>query len=280
MKPYLIGIDSDGTAFDSMTIKHCRAFIPALVEIWGLQAHSEKIHEICEFINLYSATRGVNRFIGMKLAFERFEKEGIPVPDHSSIDGFLNAGKPSNASLRDYLERHDSPFLRQLLEWSCLADRYFEKEVRALPPFRGVLPVLKQAEDRAEIAVISSAAEKSLRADWQKENLLGHVTALYGLEFGSKSAQLKAAAGGRFDGSHMLMIGDAAGDHEAARSVGAWFYPIIPGEEERCWEQLRERYLELFLADRYASVQEELLSRFITPRKPMSESTRKGNTDE
>ena len=262
MKNYLIGIDSDGTAFDSMTIKHRYAFIPALLEIWGLQEHSGKIHEICEFINLYSPTRGVNRFIGMKLAFQRFEKEGIQVPDYSSIDGFLNAGKPSNVSLQNYLEQHDSPFLRQLLEWSRLADRYFEKEVRTLPPFSGVLPVLKLAEDRAEIVVISSAAEKSLRADWQKENLLDHVTALYGLESGSKSAQLKAAAGSRFDGSRILMIGDAGGDHEAARSVGAWFYPIIPGAEERCWEQLRERYLELFLADRFASVQEELLSRF------------------
>lgn len=268
MKHYLIGIDSDGTAFDSMTIKHRDAFIPALLEIWGLQEHARKIHEIWEFINLYSSTRGVNRFLGMKLFFQRLEKDGISVPDYSSIDGFLNAGKPSNVSLQNYLTQHDSPFLRQLLEWSCLSDRYFEEKVRELPPFRGVLPVLKRAEDRAEIAVISSAAEKSLRTDWQKENLLDHVTVLYGLESGSKSAQLKAAAGTRFDGAHILMIGDAAGDLEAARSVGAWFYPIIPGQEEHCWGQLLEHYLELFLAGQFASVQDELLTRFNRPAEP------------
>ncbi len=262
MKEYLIGIDSDGTAFDSMTIKHRYAFIPALLEIWGLQEHAGKIQDIWEYINLYSSTRGVNRFLGMKLAFLKFEEEGIPVPDYHSIDGFLSAGKPSNASLQNYLTQNDSPFLRQLLEWSRLADRYFEEKVKTLLPFRGVLPVLKQAEDRAEIAVISSATENSLRTDWQKEDLLNHVTALYGLEFGSKSAQLKAAAGTRFDGAHMLMIGDSGGDHEAARSVGAWFYPIIPGEEEKSWEQLRERYLEDFLAGRFGLVQEELLSSF------------------
>ena len=261
MKPYLIGIDSDGTAFDSMTVKHRDAFIPALLEIWGLQKHSRKIREICESINLYSSTRGVNRFLGMKLAFQRFEKEGMEIPDWSGLEGFLNSGKPSNASLENYLAQHDSPFLRQLLAWSRLADRYFEEKVKNLLPFRGVLPVLKQAEDRAEIAVISSATEKSLRADWQKDNLLDHVSALYGLESGSKSDQLKAAAGTR-PGSRMLMIGDAAGDHEAARSVGAWFYPIMPGKEEHSWEQLRERYLELFLTGRFAPVQDGLLSRF------------------
>lgn len=278
MKHYLIGIDSDGTAFDSMTAKHRHAFIPALIEIWGLQEHARKIQEICEYINLYSATRGVNRFLGMKLAFQRFEEEGIKIPDYGSIEGFLSSGKPSNASLREYLTRHDSPFLRRLLEWSCLADRYFEKAVRDLPPFRGVLPVLKQAEDRAEIAVISSAAEKSLRTDWRKDNLLAHVTALYGLESGSKSAQLKAAAGTRFDGAHILMVGDAVGDHEAARSVEAWFYPIIPGEEEHSWKQLREHYLELFLAGRFASVQEELLSRFHHTAANASAATAKGKT--
>ena len=155
MKHYLIGIDSDGTAFDSMTAKHRHAFIPALIEIWGLQEHARKIQEIWEYINLYSAARGVNRFLGMKLAFQRFEKEGIKIPDYGGTEGFLNSGKPFNASLRAYLAQHDFPFLRRLLEWSGLADRYFEKAVRDLPPFRGVLPVLKQAENRAEIVEAS-----------------------------------------------------------------------------------------------------------------------------
>ena len=42
MKPYLIGIDSDGTAFDSMTIKHRYAFIPALLEI-RVSVHREEL---------------------------------------------------------------------------------------------------------------------------------------------------------------------------------------------------------------------------------------------
>ncbi len=31
-KDFFIGVDSDGTAFDSMTIKHKKAFIPAFID--------------------------------------------------------------------------------------------------------------------------------------------------------------------------------------------------------------------------------------------------------
>ena len=34
-KDFFIGIDSDGTAFNSMEIKHKKCFIPAMFEIWS-----------------------------------------------------------------------------------------------------------------------------------------------------------------------------------------------------------------------------------------------------
>ena len=36
MNKYFIGIDSDGTAFDSMTIKHTKAFIPVFIAIFAV----------------------------------------------------------------------------------------------------------------------------------------------------------------------------------------------------------------------------------------------------
>jgi hypothetical protein len=38
LKPYFVGIDSDGTAFDSMEIKHRKVFQPVALNIWGLQS--------------------------------------------------------------------------------------------------------------------------------------------------------------------------------------------------------------------------------------------------
>ena len=85
MKRYFIGIDSDGTAFDSMTIKHRKAFIPAMIRVWKLEEYSEKVSEICEYINLYSPTRGIDRFSGLKVTFDSFKAAGIPVPDYSAV---------------------------------------------------------------------------------------------------------------------------------------------------------------------------------------------------
>ena len=82
MKKYFIGIDSDGTAFDSMTIKHRKAFIPAMIKVWHLEGYADKVSEICEYINLYSPTRGIDRFSGLKITFDRFKEAGIPVPDY------------------------------------------------------------------------------------------------------------------------------------------------------------------------------------------------------
>ena len=38
---FLVGIDSDGCAFDTMEIKHKECFIPATVRFFGLQAVSK-----------------------------------------------------------------------------------------------------------------------------------------------------------------------------------------------------------------------------------------------
>ena len=58
-REYFVGIDSDGTAFDSMKIKHTHSFIPAAVTIFGLEDYANVFKEAAERINLYSMTRGM-----------------------------------------------------------------------------------------------------------------------------------------------------------------------------------------------------------------------------
>lgn len=40
-KDLLIGIDSDGCAFDAMEIKHKECFIPSFINVWDLQPISK-----------------------------------------------------------------------------------------------------------------------------------------------------------------------------------------------------------------------------------------------
>src|SRR5690606_18238150 len=70
---FLIGIDSDGCAFDSMEIKHKECFIPNFIKHMGLQPISKYAREACEFTNLYSKTRGANRFPAYLRALDLLE---------------------------------------------------------------------------------------------------------------------------------------------------------------------------------------------------------------
>ena len=72
-KELLICIDSDGCAMDTMDIKHIRCFGPCMVEEWGLSAWEAPILDRWNAINLYTMTRGINRFQGLAKALTEIE---------------------------------------------------------------------------------------------------------------------------------------------------------------------------------------------------------------
>jgi len=73
MKPkhdFLIAIDSDGCAFDTMEIKHKECFIPNIIKYWNLQPVYKYARVAAEFVNLYSKWRGINRFPALIKVFD------------------------------------------------------------------------------------------------------------------------------------------------------------------------------------------------------------------
>ncbi|MGA2799697.1 MAG: HAD family hydrolase, partial [Thermoguttaceae bacterium] len=71
---YLVGIDSDGCAFDTMELKHKECFIPNIINYFELQGVSKYAREAAEFVNLYSKSRGINRFPALIEALEWLQK--------------------------------------------------------------------------------------------------------------------------------------------------------------------------------------------------------------
>ena len=61
-KNFLVCVDSDGCAMDTMDIKHIRCFGPCMVDEWQLGQWQEEILKRWNAINLYTMTRGINRF--------------------------------------------------------------------------------------------------------------------------------------------------------------------------------------------------------------------------
>ena len=258
---FLIGIDSDGTAFDSMNIKHLDAFIPAALEIWPMREEvAARFTEIEKTVNLFSSLRGINRFPGLLEAFERLEKEfpeekGLPVT--GDLRAYLEGvTRYSPATLNAWMEDHSSAELDRVLAWSDRADELFTKACEGLMPYPGVREAMEKAWPSAAIAVVSSAAKAGLEKDWAAGGLTPFVDYMMSQEDGSKTAQLQKAMSQCGGNVKALMLGDTDSDGVSAHEAGALFYPIMPGDEAASWKRFSEEILPLFLAGKYGPEEE------------------------
>lgn len=259
-KKFFIGVDSDGTAFDSMTIKHTDSFIPAMINVWKLDAVKERAGEIEEYVNLYSKDRGINRFPGLLKTFEIMKNEGLFDKDFSDLNAFVNSGRGfSTKALESFIEETNSEFLKEVLEWNNLSDKLFAENCKDIQPFDFVKQSLSKAIEKADIGVISSATREGLETDWKGGGIAKFTSVILGKENGSKKEQLKSETEGKYAKNCVLMIGDAIGDLEAAKSIDALFYPIIAGEEERSWEKLYREALDKFFNGTYKGDYEKSL---------------------
>ncbi|MEX2445067.1 MAG: HAD hydrolase-like protein [Alkalispirochaeta sp.] len=275
-----VGIDSDGCAFDTMEVKHRRCFAPEYVRHFGLETHAEPAEETWHFVNLYSATRGINRYTALAKTLDLLpshpamaharEIPGLPA-FHRWVD---TADALSADSLTREIERIGSSTregrnLELVRRWSQAVDRSFEGIVAEVEPFSGVAEALRELYKTAEVAVISHAPTSVLRRQWALYGLDRWVGAINGQESGKKSQHLAAArTSGGYAPARMLMIGDAPGDFAAARSVGASFFPILPGEEGASWERFRREGWPRFLEGAWGSDYQNVLLREFYDRLP------------
>ena len=103
---FFVGIDSDGCIFDSMEIKHKECFAPMFIKHFELQAVSKYAREVWEFVNLYSKTRGANRFPALSTAIKllgarhQVQARGVKMPDLTALDEWIKREtKLGNATL-------------------------------------------------------------------------------------------------------------------------------------------------------------------------------------
>jgi phosphoglycolate phosphatase-like HAD superfamily hydrolase len=266
--PFLVGIDSDGCVFDSMEVKHKECFAPNVIKYYGLAGVSKYAREAWDFVNLYSKTRGVNRFPALiehlELTAARPEvlARGVKIAVPQSVREWVaKEPRPGNPSLEEAVRETGDRDLQHLLEWSKAVNRAVEEIVRDVPPFPYVRDCLERLIAGADVLVVSATPQEALQREWEEHDLNEYVAAICGQETGTKKECLQAAR--NYPPCHTLMIGDAPGDHKAAAANGALFFPVNPGAEEASWKQLFEVGLDRFFAGTFAGkYQEELLAEF------------------
>jgi phosphoglycolate phosphatase-like HAD superfamily hydrolase len=273
---FLVGIDSDGCAFDTMELKHKECFIPNTINFYELQGVSKYAREAAEFVNLYSKSRGINRFPSLVETLEWLRRRpevkarGIRITVPQGLVAWMKReNKLGNPALKKAVEETGDADLKQALAWSEAVNKAIEGMVRGVPPFPFVRETLVKLCPIADLLVVSATPQETLRREWLEHDLTRHVGLICGQESGTKKEFLKTAS--NYAPGHALMIGDAPGDYEAARANGALYFPINPGAEEASWKRFYEEGIERFLCGTFVGhYQAELLGEFDSylPAKP------------
>ena len=261
-----VGIDSDGCVFDTMSAKQKEHFHPLIIRHWGLERCEKELRACAEFVNLYSAHRGSNRFPALLKTLELFNAypgvgaSGVALPKLDALRAYVNSGLPlGNPSLKAEAARTGDPELRRLLDWSLAINADIDAHMRPTPPFPSARRALELMRQSSDTVVVSQTPEAALVKEWDLHGVRRLVSFIAGQELGTKSEHLRLAAGGKYAPGRVLLIGDATGDLAAARSAGALFYPIRPGDEEASWRRFCEDAYGRFLRGAYAGAYADAL---------------------
>lgn len=273
---FLVGIDSDGCAFDTMEVKHKECFIPNTINSYDLQGISKYAREAAEFVNLYSKSRGINRFPALVETLEWLAKRpevlarGVRIQIPAGLVHWIKTEtKLANPALAAAVEKTSDPDLKRALAWSKAVNETVERFVRGVPPFPFVRESLEKLTGKADMLVISATPNEALHREWEEHDLAKYVAAICGQEIGTKKETLAAAK--QYAPEHALMVGDAPGDYQAAKANHTLFFPINPGAEDASWKRFYEEGIDKFLSGKFAGAyQQQLLDEFETylPERP------------
>ena len=270
---FLLAIDSDGCAFDTMEVKQKRCFTPNHIKHWNLEVIAEYVREVSEFVNLYSKWRGNNRFLALLKVFELLadRKEvrelNAQLPVTPNFRRWVETeSKLGNSALEAYCGEHgreEAPDMHTALAWSKGIDALIVEFVRGVSPFPHVRESILRASEDADILVCSATPHEALCREWEEHGLARYPFTIAGQEQGKKAEQIALASNERYEKDHILMVGDAPGDMRAARANDVLFYPIKPGSEAESWRRFHDEAWGFFLAGEYAGGYEnELVAEF------------------
>ncbi len=276
-KDFLVAIDTDGCVTDNMNGKHMMIFQPQYMEFYQLWEIESYFREVSEYYNLFSVSRGCNRFLAVQSSLEALYKrkdvqdvlkvKGVRLPDLKPLNAYIEYCEKNklglgNPSLEKYLETQPMDlYFYKLLGWSEAVNRTFP--FVKIPPFENVKESLMAMSEKADVMIVSQTPYEDLVNFWDYNGLLPYVQTIAGQEMGKKGHHIetvKKACG--YDSSKILMLGDADGDLKAVKQNNGLFYPIPAGHEREAWKKFTG-FFENFISGKYAGdVEDKLLDDF------------------
>jgi len=266
---YLVCVDSDGCVMDTMNCKHFHCFGPCMVTEWGLEEWKDEILARWNEVNLFSMTRGINRFKALAVCLEEIDKKYKPITGVAALVHWAETAPAlsNDGVAKAAAEATDADaklVLEKALSWS--------KEVNAaiveLPeelkvPYEGAKEGLAAAHQFADVAMVSSANRDAVEEEWGKFGLLEHTDIVLAQDIGSKAACIREMLKFGYDLNKVVMVGDAPGDCDAAEKNGVHYYPILVNHEKESWDEAIAVAFGKLQSGEYAEYGAEMKQKFL-----------------
>ena len=240
---YLVCVDSDGCVMDTMNCKHFHCFGPCMVTEWGLEEWKDEILARWNVINLFSMTRGINRFKGLAMALCEINEKYMPIEGITNLQHWADTAPAlSNDSVAKAAAEAENAEAKKVFEkalsWSKAVNAAIVKLPESLKiPYNGAKEGLAAAHTFADVAMVSSANRDAVEEEWGKFGLLEHTDIVLAQDIGSKAACIAEMLKFGYARDHVLMVGDAPGDCDAAEKNGVYYYPILVNHEKASWDE-------------------------------------------
>lgn len=263
---HLICVDSDGCAMDTMDIMHIRCFGPCMVEEWELGEWRDAVLKCWNEINLYTMTRGINRYKGLSMALSEIRNTYCEIKELDVLRKWVEESPElSNRTLEAEIAKNDSICLKKALSWSIKVNQSIDKLAQEdKRPFEGVDRALERAHRDADVAIVSSANLGAVLDEWDLYGLLEHTDVVLAQDAGSKAFCIGELMKRGYAPDHVLMCGDAPGDMDAAEQNGVYYYPIRVRHEKESWEEFVATALPRFMNGTYGGeYQQEKIRQFL-----------------
>lgn len=257
MKKFVFCVDSDGCAMDTMTYKHELCFGPVAVKVFKI-ANEKAFLELWNKVNLYSRTRGLNRFTTLHICLKEIS--------YPNVENFHNwattARELSNNSLAKEIEKTGHEDLKKVLDWSLQVNASIKAMTGKDTAFEGALEGLEALHQYGKVVIVSSANAEAVEEEWTRHGLMNHVDEVCCQDKGKKEEIIASQIALGFDPSHIFMLGDSPGDLDAALANKVYFYPILVGKEKFSWDRMRNETLPKITAGQYDSMQKQFIQEF------------------
>ncbi|NLX45524.1 MAG: hypothetical protein GXY71_06390 [Treponema sp.] len=248
-KKILLIIESEGAVFDSLSLMHQRAYIPAFSGCFSQGADPTYASMLWRRLALFSRLRGQEPLVILQAAL-RILNRSYPSVRRIAVlrclESFLGASGKDRGLLAESEE--GSPE-RLLLDWMTMAETLMEEEGYA-PCFenaKSFLTGLSLSASGVEVLVHSVLPENQALNEWEMAELGSSFSRIAGSERGDFASYLRSALKNGFEASPILVVGTTGRAWQAAQSVGSRFYPIVPDAEEESWRFFSEQYFPAFL---------------------------------